>query len=131
MSGLDDLDRMIASVRALPGLAKRAAPDVADALEAELHRTIAAGQTPDGKPWQPTRDGATPLTGAAKALGVAAVGATVYVRLVGVEARHHLGRARGGIERQVIPTELSPRMAAAVHEVLGRHFVETIGGGNG
>ncbi len=125
---LAELDDMIARVRRLPELGTRAAPDVARVLEAELHRSIAAGESPEGKPWQLTKDGRVPLTGAAKALGVAAVGATIYVRLTGPEARHHLGRARGGIERQVIPTELSPRMAAEVQEVLARHFAEIASG---
>jgi len=130
MSGLADLDRMIATIRDLPGLGKIAAPDVADALEAALGRTIAAGTTPAGEPWRPTRDGRTPLTGAAKALGVAAVGATVYVRLTGPEARHHLGTAAGGVTRQVIPTRaLPPAMAEAVRVVLNRHFVELVNAG--
>lgn len=128
-AGMAELDAMIARVRSLRGLATRAAPDVAAAIEAELHATIAAGTTPGGTAWQLTRDGRTPLTGAAKALGVAAVGSTIYVRLTGVEARHHLGRARAGIERQVIPRELSPRMAAAVHDVLARHFAEAVSDG--
>jgi len=126
---LADLDRMIATVRQLPELAERAAPDVADVIERELMRTTTAGQSPNGTPWQLTLEGGKPLTGAAKAIGVAAVGRTIYVRLTGVEARHHLGRARGGIERQVIPTgRLPPRMADAVREVLGRHFAELASG---
>lgn len=133
MSGLTEFDRMIETIRDLPGLGRRAAPDVAEVIELALERTIAAGTTPAGEPWQPTRDGRTPLTGAAKALGVASVGSTIYVRLTGPEARHHLGTAAGGIERQVIPRAgLPPAMAEAVRAVLNRHFEEMIhAGGSG
>jgi hypothetical protein len=130
MSGHAELERMIETIRDLPGLGRRAAPDVAEVLEAALERTIAAGTTPAGEPWQPTRDGRAPLTGAAKALGVAAVGSTIYVRLTGPEARHHLGTAAGGITRQVIPAgALPPVMAEAVRVVLNRHFEEMINAG--
>lgn len=128
-AGLDKLDEMIARINALPGLAQRAAPDVAFAVEAELERTIGAGTTPDGEPWAPTKEGARPLAGAAKALGVAAVGTTIVVRLTGPEARHHLGRARGGVVRQIIPTDKIPApMATAIGDVLTRHFGEVTRG---
>lgn len=123
MSGLDQLDAMIATISKLPELGKRAAGDVALAVEAELHPTIAAGTTPDGEPWRPTKDGGRPLTGAAKALAVVPVGTTIYIRLTGPEARHHLGRGRGGIAREVIPTKRIPTaMATAIRVVLARHF---------
>jgi hypothetical protein len=129
MSDLDQLDAMIATINKLPELGQRAAGDVALAVEAELHRTIAAGTTPDGKPWQLTKDGARPLTGAAKALAVVPVGTTIYVRLTGPEARHHLGRGRGGVVRQVIPTKQIPAaMASAIRAEVTRHFNEVTKG---
>lgn len=129
MSGEDQLDAMIATIRKLPELGKQAAPDVAAAVEADLQRTIAAGTTPDGKPWKLTQDGERPLTGAAKALAVVAVGTTVFVRLTGPEARHHLGRGRGGVVREVIPTKRIPaKMATAIRSVLERHFTAMTSG---
>lgn len=125
-TGVAELDRMIATCRAVGGLAERAAPDVADAIRAELERNIAAGVTPDEEPWQLTRDGRVPLRNAATKLYCGAVGTTIYVRLIGPEARHHLGRARGRIVRQVLPTSsrIPTTMAATVRDVLARHFVE-------
>jgi len=123
------LDAWIARVRSLPELGKRAAPDVADMLERELRGTIAAGQSPDGAPLELTQEGEVPLTGAGKALGVAAIGGTVYVRLKGVEAAHHLGRVRGGKARQLIPVNaLPPAMAEATARILSKHFTDTMTG---
>jgi hypothetical protein len=129
MSDLDQLDAMIATISKLPELGKRAAGDVALAVETELRRTIAAGTTPDGRPWQLTKDGTRPLSGAAQALAVVPVGTTIYVRLTGPEARHHHGRGRGGVAREVIPTKTIPApMANAIRAELARHFGEVTRG---
>lgn len=128
--GLAQLDAMIATIGALPNLTRDAASDVADAVRAELRRTIAAGTTPDGKPWQPTLDGERPLRHAADALHVGAVDSTIYVRLAGPEARHHLGRARGGKVRQVIPVDKVPdRMGEAIRAVLVKRFDAAVSNG--
>jgi hypothetical protein len=123
------LDAWIARVRALPELGVRAAPDVAEMIGDELRRTIAAGQSPDGTPLKLTTEGEVPLTGAAKALGVAAVGGTVYVRLRGIEAAHHLGRVRAGHARHLIPVgALPPVMVDRVGKILAEHFTDTMTG---
>lgn len=123
------LDAMIARVRSLPDLGKRAAPEVAEMMRDELERTIGAGQSPDGTPLKLTLEGATPLTGAAKMLGVGAVGATIYVRMRGIEAAHHMGWVRGGNARQLIPVKvLPPRMAQMTYTILSRHYTDTMAG---
>jgi hypothetical protein len=129
-AALAQLDAHIARVRRLPGLALRAAPKAAQAVEAEIERTIAAGTTSDGKAWAPKKVGSgKPLAGAAKALAVVAIGTKVYVRLRGVEARHHLGRAKGGVEREIIPTKgIPPKMGKAIADVLAAEFDSTMGG---
>jgi hypothetical protein len=128
MSGDAELDAMIARIRKLPQLGRMAAPEVARAVEAEAERTIAAGTTPDGTPWAPKKSGeGQPLANAAKALGVVALGSTIFMKLNGPEARHHLGRVKGGTARQIIPTkDIPPPMAAAIREVLTRKFVEVM-----
>lgn len=130
MSGNDELQEMIAKIRALGKLGEEAAPDVAYAVEADLRRSIGEGTDPDGKPWDKTQAGETPLRNADKAVHVAAVGGTIFVRLTGPEARHHKGSARGGIVRAVIPTKsvVPDRMAAAVRGVLVRHFERVTSG---
>lgn len=125
--GFAQLDAYIARVRALPELARTAAPDVARVVERELRKTISAGTTPDGKPWPLTKDGEKPLTNAAGALNVVAVGTTIYARISGPEARHHLGRARGGIERQILPKDSIPAaMSVAISAELAKHFTEAV-----
>jgi hypothetical protein len=130
-SGYAELDAMIATVRAIPRLTVTAAPDVALAVRDELARTIAAGTTPSGVAWRPRKDDGGPvLKNAAAAIHVGAVGSTIYVRLTGPEARHHLGSARGGTMRQVIPVGVVPAaMGEAVRRVLVRHFDELVKGG--
>jgi hypothetical protein len=133
MSGHDELQGMIESIRRMGELGITAAPDVARVVDAELRRTIAAGTTPDGQPWQERQRGGKPLQNAGDALFVAAVGGTVYVRLKGPEARHHRGTARGGVMRQVIPSSsrLPAPLASKIKAVLVEHFDAAAGGGNG
>jgi hypothetical protein len=124
----DELAAMIRKLRAVPGIAERAAPDVADAVRADLERTIAAGTSATGEPWAPRKeDGGRPLAGASKALAVVAVGTRVYARIAGHIGRHHLGRARGGVYRRILPTKgMPPRMSLAVRRALAEHFRRTI-----
>lgn len=130
-SGFAELDAMIATVRAIPRLCVTAAPEVADAMRAELGRTIAAGTSPEGKRWDPRkRDRGQPLANALASVHVGAVGSTIYVRLTGPAARHHLGHARGGTVRQVIPVDrLSPELAAIVRDTLAQKFDELVAKG--
>jgi hypothetical protein len=122
-----ELDAMIAKIQSLSQLAKQAAPDVADAVHEAIVKTIEAGTDPEGKAWAPRKaDGGRPLAGAAQAVKAAAIGTRILVRVAGPEARHHLGRARGGVYRGIIPTRLTPRLAECVRDVLVQHFNETI-----
>jgi hypothetical protein len=129
-AGLAQLDDMIARLRSLGGSLDDLAEDVADEVRAELERTIAAGTTPEGVAWQTTRSGKRPLEHAQQALHVAAVGRTIYVRLTGPEAMHHLGSARGGIERRVIPVkDIPPAMADRIRAVVERRVFSQLTGG--
>jgi hypothetical protein len=121
------LDAHIARIRALPELARRAAPEVAAAVKDDLQRQVAAGVDPDGRPWERTEDGRTPLVGAEVFVG--AVGSSVILRLRGHIARHHLGRARGGKTRRIIPTAgIPPRLATVITKVLSQQFDEAMHG---
>lgn len=128
-AGFATLDSYIHRLRTLPGLARRAAPDCAEAFERELQRQIRAGTTPDGESWEPRQDGGKALETAAKALTVVAAGPRVVARLRGHIARHHLGRAKGGVQRQILPIGSIPRaISAAIREVLAREFRDHMGG---
>ncbi len=125
------LDEHIARVRELPGFIDASMPDVADALEREQRRFIAAGTSPDGKRWEPKKDGSgKPLATAGDSLRVAPVGHTVFMRLTDHVARHHLGRAKGGTVRQILPTDgLPDPFARAITNVLTKHFARAVGHG--
>ncbi len=112
--GFAELDAIIARIRQLPELASSAAPDIADALRTEIERTIAAGTDPYGKKWAPKETGGQPLATAAKALVVVPVGKSIVIKIKGHIARHHLGRAKGGVYRPVIPTQGLPASYARV-----------------
>jgi hypothetical protein len=123
------LQAQIDRIRALAELPKVVAPEVATELRGQLERQIAAGQGPDGEPWQLTAEGRVPLRNAAAALTVRAVGSAVVARLVGPTALHHLGAAAGRIRRRILPTRQLPhRMTEAIREVVARRFRELTGG---
>jgi hypothetical protein len=133
--GVSEMDAMLAKLRALRGMVTRSAPGVAEALDGEIRRNIAAGVGPDGQPWVPTVDGRKPLRDAGKALSTRAIGTVVLTKLEGVEARHHLGAVRGSskarwLARRILPNNRIPApVAAAIRTVLAREFTETMGGG--
>lgn len=115
----DVLDEQIARLRALPTLPEKCAQLVARAVDTELRRTIAAGETPDGVPWQKTIEGKTPLRNAAHSLRVRAEGTTIVITLDGVEARHHYGAVRGHVRREIIPTgDLPIAMARTIDRIV-------------
>lgn len=131
MTGDAELDAMIARIRKVPALGRLAAPEVALVVEEEIKRTIAAGETPDGAAWAPRKvDGGRALEHAAKAVHCAAIGSIVFVRLTGIEARHHAGRIRGRVKRQVIPTDSIPAsMAARIRAAITKTFAAEVGNG--
>lgn len=127
-NGFSELDAMIQRVQRIEGFVRDAAPDVAEALEDELHAQIARGEGPDGRKWAPRADdGGQPLRGAAKALAVVPVGTTIFARLKGPEARHHLGIAKGGTVRQILPVRNLPNpVVRAFKRVLRERFEQTM-----
>ena len=130
--GLAQLDAHIARVESLPRVLVSAAPEVAEVVEAELLRQISAGTDPEGRAWKAREDGGRPLATAGKSLAVVAIGTRVFARLRGHIARHHLGTARGRVERQILPgKELPKAMSKAVGEVLLEHAANHMGGRHG
>jgi hypothetical protein len=104
---------------------KSAAPDVAEAVEAELLRQISAGTDPEGKAWKPREAGGKALATAGKALVVVPMGTRIFARLSGHVARHHLGIGKGGVQRQILPgRKLPPQIAEAVSATLLSHAAD-------
>lgn len=107
-------DRLATMPEAIPVVAQRSAEE----LKRQIDANIAAGRAPDGSAWPERSDGGKPLAGAARAVDVVAVGGTVVVAVNGVEARHHAGKVKGGVARQIIPRgKLPPKMREAVLEI--------------
>lgn len=105
----------------LPIAITESAPQVADALHAELDAQIAAGTDPEGTPWQPTQKGARPLQNASASLTVQAIGNVILAKLTGPTALHHMGQARGGVRRQILPSSKLPaKITAAIRTVCNR-----------
>lgn len=118
------LTGMIRTLREIPELARKHAPDIADAVGDALRTTAAAGATPWGEPWLRKKDGGKPMEHAAASIKCAAVGTTILAVIKGPEARHHKGTARGGIQRQLLPisARIPPTIDRAVREVLTDAF---------
>lgn len=124
------LDEMISGLRGLGKLEERAAAIAAPMLEAELKATAAAGTTPSGEPWAPTKKGARAMKGAAKAVAAKAFGDVVRVSLTGPEVFHHAG-VRGEPRRQVIPyggVDMLPEVKTIIDKATAQAFDEITGG---
>jgi len=130
-SNHDELNKLIQAVRALGKLDEVAAPRVADVINAEIKRTVAAGTDPYGVPWMLRKaDGGRPLVHGDKTLQAQTIGSLVIVTITGEDARHSIGWARGGTVREIIPSKgLSDRMAGECLEAVGKAFQEVLAAG--
>jgi hypothetical protein len=130
------LDDRIARLRVVANLPDDAMPDVAAAIAKDVDRQIAAGETPDGKPWEPRQDGGAPLRNIGKHISVGIVGRTVIVRIRSKHVvLHHFGFNRGRgtpkeKQRQILPIGKIPAsMARAIREAIGERFGGIMSGG--
>ena len=116
-----ELDDMIARLRGLGATTREAVPEVADECKTVLAGNIAAQRGPDGEAWPKSKDGAPVLVNAAKELTAQAVNGAVLITLRGPEARHHLGIAKGRVQRRILPSKGIPApMSEAIRRVLFR-----------
>ena len=97
------LDPIYNALDRMANLDQYVAPAAAE-VQKQLRATASAGQSPDGKPWAPTKDGRQPMKNAAAAITARAAGRNVIVELTGAEVFHHHG-VRGAPARPVIPTD--------------------------
>lgn len=130
VSGAAALAAPLALLAALPGLATRAAPDVAVTLRKEIVAQTKRGEGPDGKKWKPGQEGVDVLQHVEKALRVTARGTTIVASLSGHNARHSLGAVRGGVRRQIMPTLTLPDpVIRAIKAVIEAEIKATVGAG--
>jgi hypothetical protein len=126
------LDAHIARVKSLGEVVSGAAPEVAEVIEDELKRQISAGTDPQGKAWEPRKeDGGKPLATAAQHVTVVPVGTKVFARIKGHVARHNVGRAKGGVVRRILPTQLPDGWAKRIKQVMAERFQQHMGGRRG
>lgn len=108
------IESMRASLQALASLGVDAAPLAAQSALAQVQASAAAGTSPDGSVWAPTRTGRRAMPNAASRLSVSMIGNVILLKLIGNEVFHHFG-VRGAGPRNVLPTGSMPsNLGAAV-----------------
>ncbi len=126
MAAENNLDLMVAELRALPGAAKAAAAEVGEAVREVIAENVAAQRGPDGEAWPKSPTGDV-LTGAAAKISITTSSGVVILRLSGPEARHHLGIARGKVLRRILPTRKIPApMVEAIRRVLVKRMKDAV-----
>ena len=119
------LAQMIRSLERVPGALREAMPKLGNVVKKNLVAANAAGVSPDDVPYQRTEEGLVPLRGGARAFRIKTVGTRIFAKVVGVEARHSLGTARGRIERPMLPLGDVPKdMASDLRTELEKHLRE-------
>ena len=118
------LDSRIAMLKIVADLPDECVPAVADAIDKETKRTIVASTDPDGVPWKPKQDGGGFRFVTPSDIVTGAIGRTIITR---IKTRHvvlhHLGYARGDVERRVIPVGRIPsRMNDAIKKAVVAQF---------
>lgn len=107
ISGIEALDRMIATVRAI-GTGPEYAQAAARSVETWLRTQLAAGVDPNtGSAWKPTEEGKRALKSAASQPVVRLAGSAVVISLRGRYVFQHFG-TRGNKGRGVIPQGSMP-----------------------
>lgn len=124
----DDADAkigdMIARLQATPKVLAALPDKLAPVVKTYLLESYRQGTDPDGEPWTPTKTGQVPdIKGSS--LAVVAIGKRVIVKLRWHDALHSKGKARGRVQRRMVPDgavppKLAERMQAIVRAELGR-----------
>lgn len=116
-----ELEDMIARLRGLGRAALEAVPEIAQECKRLVEENVAAQRGPDGEAWPKSKEGRPVLVNAGANVSAQAVGGTALLRLEGPEARHHLGVARGKVQRRILPSKGIPApMAEAIRRVTTR-----------
>lgn len=99
-TGFAALENMIAACRSVPGMAERNRGKVAELLNDVVAQSVAAGTTPEGVPWKPTKKGTAPLRHAMDAVSVEVEGDGVTATLTGHHVFHQRGTQSASANRQ-------------------------------
>ena len=95
-----ELDRMILVCRSLDAtMLEQATPAVAEQLRTVVAESVAAGRSPEGEAWKPTKAGNMPLRGAMAAVTVMPDSTGVTVTLEGYHVFHQRGTHSQGANK--------------------------------
>lgn len=95
--------------------------ELSKTLRAHVRGALRANQSPDGEPLARRQDGAPALERAHRAIKVVVRGDRIEVRLTKRHlVLHHMGRARGGITRELLPTEITPELQRELEAAAAR-----------
>ncbi len=114
MSALDDY---IANLRDMPNKIKQLAPGVADAIREVAKAELAAGHGIGGDAWEPTKEGKTPLKGAADSIDVRAVGTVILISFTGTKwyyRFHQSGKTKMPARPVLYTGGIPPAIKAAI-----------------
>lgn len=126
------LDGLIANLRSFDAVGVDIATDALPAVLAAARATAAAGTTPDGQAWAPTKAGGNaPLPNAASAITAVVSGTTkavITLVLKGVYVFHQRSKSKGkkGLPRREIlpvgalPAAIADVIHASARRVIGR-----------
>ena len=120
-----DIDARIAKIRELQRVARDELPrELGRVVDRHVRDAVRAGRSPDGEPWPRREDGARALEDAAEGIRVDVSRSAVTVSITKRHLElHHLGRARGGVRRPLLPTTITPQLRAAL-DVASRRVLE-------
>lgn len=127
MNGVAEVDDMIARLRGFPDAIRAEAPKLAQRVQEELAKDIAAGVAPTGESWSLTKAGGRALVHAAKALTAKAIGTVLLITLEGPEVFHNFGTKKDP-KRQILPDTdgIPKKLGQAIRLGLVETFRKTV-----
>lgn len=123
---MSDIDVMIQALRGLGGsafaaeVAKEAMPKVLQIVR----ETAAKGQSPDGTPWRPRKDGAPALAKASTLITARVLGTVIQLEVPYPYSIHHNQEGtKTRPRRQILPEgEVPPEIQRAIEEAAAKVF---------
>lgn len=107
ISGLEQLDPLLAYFEELQSIAQAAAPQAAKDIGSLARAQWNAGKAPDGSSWEKAKDGHTPLRGAAQSIDIFPRGKDVVFDIPEPYTFHQTGTEKLP-KRQLVPSKGEP-----------------------
>lgn len=120
---------LVRRLEGAPAVLRSALGDLGRELEVDAKRTIKQQLTAYGEPWPLTKEGKPALVNAAAWLTSRVKGSSVRLVVRGYMGLHDLGRARGRVQRKMLPTVeggIPPAWVATIDRVVRYHLVKAL-----